>query len=389
MYKEVVLSEIADFISGFAFPSSKFIHEKKEGLLPIIRIQNVNSCEEDFVYWNQEYNKKFLVYSGDLLLSMSGDFKITIWDKETALLNQRIVKIVPKEVELSYMLFLIENKIDELTKLGKKSIISNLSLADLKNLKVQIPVDRVVQGNIAETLNKTLNIIKKRQSQIEALDELTQSVFLRMFGDPTRSSKWDIKLFKDICDSKLGKMLDKQKQEGLKSKAYYLGNRHVQWGRFELEDLPKMGFKEEELEKYSLQKGDILICEGGEVGRCAIWQWDNKEIYYQKALHRARIKNNLVAPEYLQNVMYLYSKRGGFKDFTTTATIAHLTAAKLNMLPIPVPPKELQDEFTSIYYKIQHEKELLIKGKENLKTLYNSLLQSAFKGEMFQEYLVK
>ena len=208
-----------------------------------------------------------------------------------------------------------------------------------------------------------------------------QSVFLDMFGNIVQDNKWTIMNFGDICETRLGKMLDKKRQDHLSQK-YYLGNRHVQWGYYELDNLPQMGFSEQELEKFALKKGDLLICEGGEVGRCAIWQWDDRDIYFQKAIHRARINKNLATAEYIQYVMFFFSQNNGFKDYTTTSTIAHLTGVKLNKLPIPLPPLELQKSFGVKIKEIEKQKMLLEQSLKEMDSLYNSLLQKAFQGEL-------
>ena len=89
-----------------------------------------------------------------------------------------------------------------------------------------------------------------------------------------------------VAESRLGKMLDKAKNSG---SAYpYLRNTNVQWGRFELDDVKDIFLEPRELDEYRLKAGDLLICEGGEPGRCAIWRDEREEMYFQKALHRVR-----------------------------------------------------------------------------------------------------
>ena len=103
-----------------------------------------------------------------------------------------------------------------------------------------------------------------------------------------------------------------------------------------------MDFSEAELEKFSLRNGDILICEGGEVGRSAIWREQLEKCSFQKALHRVRPNNDFATPEYVQEYMYEMHNRGGFRHLTSVATIAHLTAVKLKTLKMPLPPVEIQ-----------------------------------------------
>src|SRR5437016_4751801 len=84
----------------------------------------------------------------------------------------------------------------------------------------------------------------------------------------------------------LGKMLDAVKNLGVQKP--YIGNRAVQWGRVSTDGLLLVRMTSSDLQRYRLCSGDLLVCEGGEVGRAAIWNAPIPECYYQKALHRLR-----------------------------------------------------------------------------------------------------
>jgi type I restriction enzyme S subunit len=90
-----------------------------------------------------------------------------------------------------------------------------------------------------------------------------------------------------VAQVKLGKMLDKAKRIAGKHLPY-LRNANVRWGSFDLDDLLTMPFVDKELERFALENGDLLICEGGEPGRCAIWAGGKTNIKFQKALLRVR-----------------------------------------------------------------------------------------------------
>lgn len=104
---------------------------------------------------------------------------------------------------------------------------------------------------------------------------------------------------------------------------------------FDLTDLLEMRIQDEEVERYSVQKGDLVVCEGGEPGRCAIWEAENG-IFFQKALHRVR--PHLVSSEYLYLVIYALSLSGFTERYFTGTTIKHLTGQALKALLIPIPP---------------------------------------------------
>lgn len=145
---------------------------------------------------------------------------------------------------------------------------------------------------------------------------------------------WEWTTIGEICDTCLGKMLDKQKNQG--ECQPYLRNINVRWGSFDLEDLLQMPFTEDEEERYSVCKGDLIVCEGGEPGRCAIWE-DEICIKFQKALHRVRCYNGVVN-KYIMDVLRLYASNGRLENYYTGSTIKHLTGESLNSLIIPLPP---------------------------------------------------
>ena len=144
---------------------------------------------------------------------------------------------------------------------------------------------------------------------------------------------WEWATFGDIANISLGKMLDKKKVEGIPLR--YLRNINVRWGCFNLSDLLEMPFKAEEKERYSVKKGDLIICEGGEPGRCAIWDKDT-DIMYQKALHRVRPFYGILN-QYLSFVLMQYSNSGYLEKYYTGSTIKHLTGESLSSILVPIP----------------------------------------------------
>ena len=141
--------------------------------------------------------------------------------------------------------------------------------------------------------------------------------------------------FAGVGDQRLGKMLDGAKNKGeLKP---YLRNTNLQWMRFELADLKEMRVEKREEGELRLKKGDLLICEGGEPGRCAIWQDQIVEMYFQKALHRVRPCSAILS-EFLALNLQLDCRNGVLAAFFTGATIKHLTGRSLDQYPIPIPP---------------------------------------------------
>jgi type I restriction enzyme S subunit len=138
----------------------------------------------------------------------------------------------------------------------------------------------------------------------------------------------------------LGKMLNEERAGGSRLRPY-LRNTNVQWDHIDTRDLKQMHFEPGERRGYGLVPGDLLICEGGQPGRAAIWKGPVEEIYYQKALHRARPRTGDVEPRWLLHLLRLCVAREMFTDESGT-TIAHLTNEQLRALRLPFPPVDEQ-----------------------------------------------
>jgi type I restriction enzyme, S subunit len=150
---------------------------------------------------------------------------------------------------------------------------------------------------------------------------------------------WEVSLVGREFEVKLGKMLDAEKNVGVPKP--YIGNRAVQWGRIDISELPTVPMSRSDIVRFRLQKGDLLVCEGGEVGRAAIWDAPIEECYYQKALHRLRPLRGFDA-RLMVAILHQCSERGFLANYVTQTSIAHLPREKLMEVPIPVPPPSEQ-----------------------------------------------
>lgn len=179
----------------------------------------------------------------------------------------------------------------------------------------------------------------------------------------------------DYIDSCLGKMLDKNKNTG--EYHPYLGNSNVRWGEFELDDLAEMKFEAHEHTRYGLKKGDLIICEGGEPGRCAIWEDEIPNMKIQKALHRVRTLSGLDS-EYLY-YWFLFSTRAGhIEPFFTGTTIKHLTGKALKEIPIRIPPLAYQQYGAKLLRGIDNKITLNRKINQTLEQMAQAHFKSWF-----------
>ena len=184
-------------------------------------------------------------------------------------------------------------------------------------------------------------------------------------------SEWRKVKLGEITDSCLGKMLDAAKNRG--EYQPYLANLNVRWGYFDTDNLSQMKFEKDEQERYGINYGDLIICEGGEPGSCAIWKEQLPNMKIQKALHRVRPKEGVVDNFYLFYWFLLAGKKKIIDQYCTGATIKHLPGQKLKEVVVDLPPidvqrriAELLSRYDSLIENYQRQSKLLEEAAQRL-----------------------
>ncbi|MBP7964428.1 MAG: restriction endonuclease subunit S [Caldilineaceae bacterium] len=257
------------------------------------------------------------------------------------------------------------------------------------------PLDE--QRRIAAVLAAIQDAIAAQEDVIAAARAFKRSLMHRLFTyGPGRvpaetketeigeiPSHWDVVTVDDVLNVKLGKMLSQKAKQGISPRPY-MRNANVQWGYVDLNNVAEMDFSPNEQERFRLEKDDILVCEGGEVGRTAIWNNQLEECYYQKAIHRLRPKSkSTISPYYFLHYMTLiFLVRNVSVVEGARSTIAHIPVAKLKALPLALPHKSEQDQIVgaigSIDAKIAAEED----RKAALDALFKSMLHQLMTGQI-------
>jgi type I restriction enzyme S subunit len=238
-----------------------------------------------------------------------------------------------------------------------------INAEDLGDIRVDLPsLDQ--QRRIADFLDAETGridtLISKRELQRRLLDEKVLAAAYSAvvgLGESTERRDSRIKWLGSVPDSwpvmpvgyqfevLLGKMLNQERVRGNHLRPY-LRNTNVQWDRIHVDDLLEMDFLPEERVRYRVLPGDLLICEGGEPGRAAIWDGLVGEIYYQKALHRVRPRG-YSSSRWLYYCMRAATAQNVFAIEGNTTTIAHLTGEQLRAYGFPFPPRSTQDRIVA------------------------------------------
>jgi type I restriction enzyme S subunit len=192
-------------------------------------------------------------------------------------------------------------------------------------------------------------------------------------------------LAKEMC---LGKMLDKQKNKG--SLQPYLRNVNVRWFGFDLSDLKEMRFEEDEEERFGLKPGDLVICEGGEPGRAAVWNGQNESAKIQKALHRVRFNEDQYDPQFAAFFLYFGTITHRFADVYTGTTIKHLTGKALSRVDFPIAPlseqRAIVAKIEALFSELDHGVEQLEAVRAQLKRYRQAVLKAAFEGKLTADW---
>jgi len=383
------LSDICTFLSGNAWKSSQFTDEG----IPIIRINNLNTNDNDFKYWKDDYDKKYLIYKGDLLVSLSGTIKTFQWNGPEALLNQRIVKVTANpDTNQDWVYYQISHVIEQIANKGKHAVIRNVSINDLKNFEVDVP-DFQTQNKIVSILDKANALVQKRQQTIDLLDELLRAQFLEMFGASNPDfEKWEDVEIQKLSENKKGSMRtgpfgsslkhDEFTEEGevavlgidnaVKNEFRWDKNRFITKERYN-----------ESFRRYTVFPRDVIVTIMGTVGRSAVIPDNIPLSINTKHLACITLDNTKCNPYYLaysihSNPFIAFQMkargRGAIMDGLNLGIIKEL---KLKAAPI-----ELQNRFEEVYEKINENKKTLTSSFLQISDLFNSITQLAFSGKL-------
>ncbi|MGY0144941.1 restriction endonuclease subunit S [Edwardsiella tarda] len=355
-----------------------------------------------------------LLKQGDLLIEKSGGGDktlvgcVVLFDKQyEAVTSNFVAKMTPRDNYDGHFLTYAFSQLYA----GKVNYPSIKQTTGIQNLDVDAYLmekfcfpPKHVQRNISCFLDhetaKIDNLIEKQQQLIELLKEKRQAVIshavtkglnpdvpmkdsgVEWLGDVPEH--WDVAKLSFKYEVLLGKMLDDKKITG-KYLERYLRNIDIQWDSINTEELPLMDFRPEERERFSVKKGDLIVCEGGEIGRSAIWNSD-APCFYQKALHRLRPLSNNNKTRFMFYVLYDAVKQGRFISQAGKATIAHLPAESFRQYKFCFPPLTEQvdiatklDSYSRLFDKLE---EKTVQQIALLKERRTALISAAVTGKI-------
>lgn len=299
------------------------------------------------------------VYSkgGDLLMlwdgSKAGEL---LWSKEGVVGSTLVLLEPTKDINTGYAYYFLKSKQSYIQDLSTGMGIPHVDGEILGNLLIDLPgVDK--QEAIAMYLDRITAVIDKiitaKNHTHTHLLELRQAIITdavlgrggvfmnyRQTNIPWIGkipAHWQVRRIKHVANIVLGKMLQSTEKEGYQYKKY-LRAQNIRWEEVSMESVNKMWFSPRELSVYRLKEGDILVSEGGEVGRAAMWRNELSECYIQNSVNRLRVNESVIDPKYLLYVVEGIGQAKVFENTVNRVSIAHLTREKLKEYSIPLPP---------------------------------------------------
>lgn len=248
-----------------------------------------------------------------------------------------------------------------------------------------------VQEKIVNVLSAYDDLIENNRRRIALLEESARLLFrewfvhLRFPGHEHthivngRPDGWARKALAEVADFRLGKMLDQNKNKG--ELMPYLANVNVRWGQFDLDNLREMRFEDHELETVGLRYGDIVMCEGGEPGRCALWKEQLPRMMIQKAIHRIRAHPE-VSNLFLYYCLRYKGQSGQLASLFTGSTIKHLPREKLALVQVDIPSVPLMMLFDEQVDLLEKQSALLEAAIKRASQARDLLLPRMMSGEI-------
>jgi len=265
---------------------------------------------------------------------------------------------------------------------ARGGILKNLSAKIVKNLKIKLP-SYSEQIKIANLLTQVESLIAKREESIELLDELLRSSFLDMFGDPVLNKKgWEtVKL-----DSITTKVTDGTHKTPiyLNEGIIFISAKNIKNGTINFENIKYIS----KLEHNTLSKrcnpevGDILLTKSGSLGSSVVIKKMENPFSLFESLALIKFEPNIINPYFFNHFLNSNATAVQYRKMARGVAIRHLHLRDIKKLNVILPPKALQDKFATIVQQVEESKEKYQESLDELRDLFGSLSQRAFKGEL-------
>jgi len=392
----VKLNQVCKILNGFAFKSDEY----QNSGVPLLRISNFDDgtvvVDEKSIFVDKDFLKTksdFIVEKGDILIALSGATtgKYGIYNYDfPSLLNQRIGLLkssTSSKMYGKYFYHFLNILKDEILRKAGGAAQPNISTKTIGELQIPLP-PLEQQKKIAEILDNADTYRQLTKALIAKYDELTQSLFLDMFGDPVKNEKgWEFIELKK-CTTKIGSGSTPRggKESYQDSGISLIRSMNIYDNQFKYENLAFISDEQaDKLKNVTVERDDVLFnITGASVCRCSVVPENVLPARVNQHVSILRAKTNLILPKFLMHVLISENvKRNLLKVGSAGGAIMEaITKEQLEKYEIPVPSLILQNQFAERVQAIETQKAQAQASLEKAEELFNSLLQRAFNGEL-------
>lgn len=388
--EKIRIGDACDILNGYAFKSENYV----DSGIRIIRISNVQKgyIEDNtpaFYSLDTAGIDKFMLEQGDLLISLTGNVgRVAILGEELlpAALNQRVACLRLKSdiISKSYLFHILNsNFFEQQCIMAAKGVAQkNMSTEWLRNYEIPLyALDQ--QEKIVAVLNALQNVMASRRHELQKLDDLVKARFGELFGDTFLNSKaWSEVPLETMADIVSGITKGRKTREQNLVEVPYMAVSNVKEGYIDWTTVKTIEATEQEIDQYRLLPDDVLMTEGGDpdkLGRGAIIKTPLENCIHQNHIFRVRLDKQRILPVYFEEYLqHQRAKRYFLGCAKQTTGIASINMKQLKMLPVLLPPVELQNQFTAFVEQTDKSKAVIQKNLDEARLLFDSLMQEYF-----------
>ena len=379
----IKITEAVDIINDTVKPYEKTRPYLDTGALQLSDIKEI----KHFSYNEKPSRANLNIKSGDLILArMQSTVKarLIIEEDEDLMISTGFLVLRPVKsiIEPTYLYHIItspyfQNEKDRLCSGSTQKSINN---SNFKKLSIPLP-PLEEQKKIAAILDAADDYRQKTKALIDKYDQLTQSLFLDMFGDPVTNRKgWEYKTLSELV-SKLGDGIHGTPNYSEDGEYYFINGNNLNEGRIFIDDKTKRVSKAEFLKhRKELNSNTVLVSINGTIGKVAFY--NNEPIILGKSACYFNLIEDVINRSFLYYLLFSpYFKRYAGNQ-ATGSTIKNVSLKTMRGFPIPYPSLNLQNKFAERVAQIEKQKHQAEASFVKAEELFSSLLQRAFKGEL-------
>lgn len=303
--------------------------------------------------------------------------------------STEIIPLLPKaDLDRAYLAYFLRSP-DIVRQISERTAGARMPRADMDHLfSLTIPLPPLPeQRRLVDILSRAEGIVRLRREAQKKVQELIPALFPDMFGDPATNPKgWPIMPLLDVAEIISGVTKGRKLNFDESISLPYIRVANVQDGHLNLAEIKYIAVRPNEIEKYHLEPGDLLMTEGGDsdkLGRAALWNGEIEHCLHQNHIFKVRANRKLVFPEYLRALTGSeYGKRYFLQVAKRTTGIASINKTQLGGFPVVVPPLIQQIEFSDCVIQARSIQSQQFLALEKVEATFQSLLHRAFAGEL-------